>query len=111
MSNGTARDISYIITTRHTIKWANNKIYVDGDYVEDFAKTATAGAFTLYGAGKYYSDIRIFSFKAWDANGTLIREMYPCYRKSDNALGFYDIVTQTFYTGTGTGSFIAGNNV
>lgn len=32
----------------------------------------------------------------------------PCYRKSDNEIGLYDMVTKTFYTNSGTGSFIKG---
>lgn len=26
----------------------------------------------------------------------------PCYRKADNIIGWYDIITQKFFPGTGT---------
>lgn len=35
----------------------------------------------------------------------------PCYRKSDNKPGMYDLVSNTFFTNAGTGEFTVGNNV
>ena len=34
-----------------------------------------------------------------------IRNFVPCYRKSDNVIGLYDIINGTFYTKSGSGSF------
>ena len=53
---------------------------------------------------------RVKYFKIWD-NGTLVRYLVACYRKSDNVIGMYDTVTNTFYTNAGTGTFTKGNNV
>lgn len=50
-----------------------------------------------------------YSFKIWKGD-TLLREFVPCYRKSDNVIGMYDIVEGTFYTNCGTGQFLAGPN-
>lgn len=33
---------------------------------------------------------------------------YPCYRKSDNKPGMYDIVSGQFFTNQGTGEFLTG---
>lgn len=44
-------------------------------------------------------------------NGAKIRELYPCYRKSDNVIGMYDVVTDTFYTNSGSGTFTKGADV
>ena len=41
----------------------------------------------------------------------VIRETYPCYRKSDNEPGMYDIVNGVFYTNQGNGEFIVGKDV
>lgn len=42
-------------------------------------------------------------------NGTnVIRNFIPCYRKSDNEVGLYDLVNDVFYTNQGTGSFTYG---
>lgn len=38
--------------------------------------------------------------------GKLIRNYIPCYRKSDNKSGFYDIVNHTFNPSTGASDFI-----
>jgi hypothetical protein len=38
-------------------------------------------------------------------------DMIPCYRKSDGEIGMYDIVSNTFFTNAGTGTFTKGGNV
>lgn len=40
-----------------------------------------------------------------------VREFYPCYRKSDSAIGLYDKVTNKFYPNNGNGVFIKGADV
>lgn len=42
---------------------------------------------------------------------TLLREFYPCYRKSDNVAGFWDKANEVFYTNAGTGTFVVGPDV
>lgn len=54
-----------------------------------------------YGKGK------IYSFKYYQS-GELVRDMYPCIRKSDNKPGMYDVITNQFFTNSGTGEFITG---
>lgn len=56
-----------------------------------------------YTSGKvYYCKITV--------GGTLVRNFVPCYRKSDNIVGLYDIVNGVFYTNAGTGNFAKGKN-
>ena len=38
-------------------------------------------------------------------------DLYPCYRKSDNKPGLYDLVSGTFYVNQGSGEFTVGANV
>ena len=40
-----------------------------------------------------------------------IANFIPCYRKSDNVAGLYDLVNSEFYTNRGTGTFIVGEDV
>ena len=40
-----------------------------------------------------------------------VRDFVPCRRLSDNAIGMYDLVSQSFFGNSGTGSFIAGEPV
>lgn len=58
-----------------------------------------------------FSNVSIYSLKVYDLNGVLIRHFVPCYRKSDNIIGLYDIVNNVFYTNSGTGTFLKGENV
>ena len=37
--------------------------------------------------------------------------MKPCYRKSDNVIGMYDVIGEAFYTNAGSGSFGKGPDV
>ena len=53
---------------------------------------------TIYGWKMYQDDV-------------LVREFVPCYRKSDNEIGLFDIVNGVFYTNDGDGTFLKGNNV
>lgn len=40
-----------------------------------------------------------------------ILDYVPCYRKSDNKPGMYDLVTNTFYINNGSGEFTVGPNI
>ena len=44
-------------------------------------------------------------------NNQKVIDLVPCYRKSDNVIGLYDLVNDTFYTNAGTGTFLKGSNV
>lgn len=54
---------------------------------------------------------RVYSFKHWDKNDVLVRDMVPCYRREDNVIGMYDLVSRTFFTNAGTGVFTCGGDV
>ncbi len=53
---------------------------------------------------------RLNYFKMYD-NNLLVRNFIPCYRKSDNVIGLYDLVGKQFYTNAGTGTFVKGSDV
>lgn len=52
----------------------------------------------------------VYEFKI-KKNDVLIRNFIPCYRKSDNVTGLYDLVNNQFYTNAGTGTFLRGAEV
>ena len=54
--------------------------------------------------------IKLFSFSI-KVNNILIRDFIPCYCKSDNEIGLYDLVNDVFYTNSGTGTFLKGGDV
>lgn len=53
---------------------------------------------------------KIYYYRLHTSNG-LACDFVPCYRKSDNKPGMYDLVTNTFFTNAGTGEFTVGSNV
>lgn len=53
---------------------------------------------------------RIFDFRI-NSGTQKILEFVPCYRKSDNKPGMYDLVTKQFLVNQGTGEFIVGPDV
>lgn len=63
-------------------------------------------------AGQYDKDstAKYYLCQIWE-NNVLVRDFVPCYRKSDNEVGMYDIVGMRFYTNAGVGSLIAGPDV
>lgn len=54
--------------------------------------------------------MKMYYFKLYD-NDILIRNFIPCYRKSDNKVGMYDLAEDKFYTNQGTGEFLKGADV
>lgn len=63
------------------------------------------------GSMRHNVNRRISYFQYYDKTDTLICDLVPCYRKSDNVIGMYDIVRKTFLTNVGTGSFTKGADV
>lgn len=64
----------------------------------------------MEGAIATQSAHRRYSFKIWD-NGVLQRDMIPCCRDLDGAIGMYDLVNDVFYENKGSGAFIKGPEV
>lgn len=80
----------------------------------DFSGLTNIGGIYLFGntAETSNSEIRIYSFSIKNnITDGIIQELVPCYRKSDNEIGMYDIVSNTFLTNSGVGSFNKGADV
>lgn len=69
-----------------------------------FARSGADGVLARFSSRK----IRAFEIRE---GGVLVTNLIPCYRKSDDVIGMYDTVTDTFYTNAGTGVFTKGGNV
>lgn len=81
-----------------------------------FANTGNKGI-VLYGVYSYSQieiatvKMRVYRFQAWQ-NGVMIRDMYPCYLKSDSqTVGMYDLIGGQFYGNSGTGIFYKGPDI
>ena len=55
-----------------------------------------------------FKSTKIYYFKIYDENRVLIRDYVPAKRKSDSAIGMYDMVSETFFANAGTGAFLYG---
>ena len=79
------------------------------EWQEGSVTQATANLRLFYGYNSP-SIGRIYSYYHKKADENEIN-LIPCYRKSDNEIGMYDTVSKTFYTNSGTGTFLKGHNV
>lgn len=63
----------------------------------------------IYAVNNNYGDTRRWVFKLYNMeisqDWTLVRNMIPCYRKSDNVIGMYDLANDIFYTNQWTWTF------
>ena len=79
------------------------------------AEYSDAGLLTIFGSSAtsaYNSyEMRLYSFKIYDNTDQLVNNLIPVKRNSDDELGLYDLITNTFYPNTGTGTFTAGSEV
>ena len=71
--------------------------------------TAITANMCLFGYSGYISKSRIYYFDTYN-NGACIQKLVPAKRLSDNVLGMYDVISKTFFTNAGTGTFTAGPN-
>jgi hypothetical protein len=94
----------------------NAKVYHDGvEQSGSFSSDIPNKTLTIFGRRTnettlYYGKCKIYYTKIWK-DDSVIRYYIPCYRKSDNVCGMYDIVTDTFLTNRGTGTFSKGEDI
>lgn len=81
-----------------------------GTYTNFSLFSVCTSASTPYVTDSYKSSMRLYSF-SMTYKGEEKYNMIPCYRKSDNVIGLYDAVGKTFYTNTGTGTFVKGGDM
>ena len=102
----------YTISITRGLATINNVNYVSGE------NTSIDSSYTFYvgnlnNAGSVYSkgfSGKIYYSKLYN-NNILVFDGVPCYRKSDNEIGMYDLVSNTFFTNAGKGTFNTGSVV
>lgn len=107
---------------RHIYSNTENKFYLDNTLIKTLSTSSFTSALNLYifalnelivGSTNIETrncTAKLYELKIYD-DSTLIRDFVPCYRKSDNEVGLYDLVNNQFYTNTGTGVFLMGEAV
>lgn len=105
----------------YILDYNKSDFYLDNVLLHSFDSTLIFTApFSLPFFAQYYqstrainyspSGTRIYYIKIYD-NGVLIRDLIPCYRKSDNKAGVYDILNGVFYGNLGSGDFNVGGDI
>lgn len=103
------------------IEDGNQEVYLDDELKTTFnmtrnTDTLTGTHFGIFARCKndtgadLFSKAKMYSLKVSDA-GVLLGDYIPCYRKADQKPGMYDLVSGTFYTNSGTGEFVVGEEV
>lgn len=109
--NNISSNTEYTISITRGLATINNVDYTSEE------TTSVNSSYTFYignfnNAGSAYSNGfsgKIYYSKLYN-NNILVFDGIPCYRKSDNEIGMYDLVTNTFFTNAGTGVFLKGSN-
>lgn len=109
------KDFTDLLNVYHN--WEIGNRYVkDLDTEEYLLQSTKVTDFTaidntyICGKASGLSKLKIYGLKIYE-NETLIKNFIPCYRKSDNSVGIYDIVGKKFYGNSGTGEFVKGEEV
>jgi hypothetical protein len=63
------------------------------------------------GTPRYGGLRRVYYFRYYDKDNTLICNLVPCYRTADGVIGMYDVVRKKFLTNVGSGSFTKGADI
>ena len=91
----------------------SQSVYLDGDLRYTTTNTYTYNSNQInicIFKCRNYATYQLAYFILYDGEEK-VREFYPCYRKSDNAIGLYDKVTNEFYPNSGRETFIKGADV
>lgn len=104
--------------TTYVYKQQKNLVYLNGELKKTLEESEFSSEYNMFlmashQGGTNISNIptmKLYYCKIWD-DETLVRDMVPCYRISDNVVGMYDKVNDVFYTNAGTGTFEKGPNV
>ena len=83
-------------------------------YSGDLSKTYSNYLFCQQNAhaktAEGHSPMKLYCYTMYD-NDKKVRDFIPCYRKDDEVVGLYDLVSNEFYVNSGTGNFKRGSNV
>ena len=107
MTAGTVHEVEYSVTNT-----SRSLTYDTGETKSDTIKNGkviTSNSIHIYDGGNHQSNRqfkgRIYDLKVYE-DGVLVHDFVAARRNQDSVVGMYDIITDTFLTGTGT--FTAG---
>ena len=75
-------------------------------YSSNYTLGISVRRWTGYEQPRLFWQYKYFYFKLYDkTNSQYVRDLVPCYRKSDSVIWMYDLVNDTFYTNSWTWTF------
>lgn len=104
-------------TNKHHLKidYINKKVYFDESIVSlgsgQSSQTAPLFLFRRSNADTGYAKIKLFNFKYTRIQHDNDFDLIPVERISDGVIGLLDLLSGTFYTNTGSGTFIKGDYI
>lgn len=118
-SGGKSSSTVNIQNTIHDVVHNADGVWVDGVNAFNFTNASAISStkhillFGQYSGNNAVSTIVIgkCSYFKVLSNRNLLCDLVPCYRKSDGEIGMYDLVSKTFLTNAGTGTFTKGADV
>lgn len=106
-------------TNRHIITIDKNVATVDGtNYTINYTNYTFSQWIWVFCYNEYHlspqynykSSNKLYKLDIYDENWSHIYNLVPCYRKSDNVIGLYDLVNNQFYTNSWSGTFTKGTD-
>lgn len=101
-----------------TASWGNTSINFSNEYMTEYnSKTFVDPqiGISIFGyvgiTSKNYFDcqnLTVYGVKLYDSNNTLLHNLVPVKKLSNNEGGLYDTITNKFYGNSGNGSFVTG---
>ena len=104
------------LNERHKIALKKNVAYIDGKQDGTFSETTFTSPSSLFAFGGYVGSseirktkIRLYSLKLWNGD-TLVRNFIPI-KDANDTVCLYDSVNDDYYYNSGTGNFVAGDEL
>lgn len=112
------KNVGTTLNNKYTFLINGNKMTVNGSTASQTQTRTTGSSLELYIFASNYSGetrfinpgVRIYQLK-FTVDGTVEADFVPCYRKSDNVAGMYDLIGRRFLTNAGTGTFTVGQDI
>lgn len=112
------KKVGTALNTKYTFLINGNSMTINGRTASRTTTKTTGVPLELYifasnysGEARYInSGVRIYQLK-FTVDGTVEADFVPCYRKSDNVAGMYDLIGRRFLTNAGTGTFTVGQDI
>lgn len=90
----------------------NNSVIMDGTTLESGRSIASYSNLLIGKRNSANFEGKIYYVKIINkSTGDAVRELIPCYRKSDMEVGLYDMVDDAFYVNSGTGTITQGPEI